>query len=108
MNKNIYRSISDGREFEVPNDYFRSLHALRVECNSYTQAETRYTELLAEHDKQIKAELLDKVADKIKAKINAVFDEPNYQHNGETWQNGLVMSSDIVDEVIAELKSEVR
>lgn len=59
MNEIICRSISNGREFKVLNDYFRSPHTLRSECNSYTLAETKYTELLSEHDKQIRADAID-------------------------------------------------
>ena len=62
MSEIICRSISNGREFEVPNDYFRSLHALRSECNSYTLAEERYTELLAEHNKQIREDAIEECA----------------------------------------------
>lgn len=50
---------TNGREFKVSNDYFRSLHSLRSECNSYTQSETRYAELLSEHDKKVREDAID-------------------------------------------------
>ena len=54
------------------------------------------------------SELLDKVAEKFKENINTILDEPNYQHEGETWQNGLIIASDSLDEVIDKMKAEVR
>lgn len=53
----------NGREFVVSNDYFRSLHALRSECNSYTQSEARYTEILAEHDKKVREDAIEEYVD---------------------------------------------
>lgn len=61
---------TNGREFKVSNDYFRSLHSLRSECNSYTQSEARYAELLVEHDKQIRADILNEVSAKIEEIIS--------------------------------------
>ena len=87
MSEIICRSISNGREFEVPNDYFRSLHALRSECNSYTLAEERYTELLAGHDKQIRTEVIEEVFGKIEERLNdsttITFDLPVEEVLGE-------------------------
>lgn len=53
-----------------------------------------------------RADLLDKVAEKFKENINTILGEPNYQHDGETWQNGLIIASDNLDELIDEMKAE--
>ena len=40
------------------NDWFASLSNLNRECKNYTDSEIRYKEILAEHDKQIRAEAI--------------------------------------------------
>ena len=40
------------------NDWFATLSNLNSECKNYTDSEIRYKEILAEHDKQIIAEVI--------------------------------------------------
>lgn len=41
------------------NDWFATLSNLNRECKNYTDSEIRYKEILAEHDKQIKTEVIN-------------------------------------------------
>lgn len=45
------------------NDYFESLDCLIRECKGYIDSELRYKEIIAEHDKQIRAEVIDNLND---------------------------------------------
>ena len=40
---------------------------------------------------------VNEVLDKVRAEIEAKLAEPQYQHEGEDWQNGLIMAETIID-----------
>lgn len=42
-------------------------------------------------------------AERVYQRINKVLLEPNYQHDGEDWQVGLIMAKEILDEEIQKL-----
>lgn len=41
------------------NDWFATLSNLNRECKNYIDSEIRYKEIIAEHDKQIRADVID-------------------------------------------------
>lgn len=41
------------------------------------------------------------VINDIKAEINNVLKEPQYQHEGEDWTNGLIIAEQIIDKYIS-------
>lgn len=41
-----------------------------------------------------------KILNEIQEEIDKVLQEPQYYHEGEDWQNGLIIASNIIDEYI--------
>lgn len=48
------------------NDWFATLSNLNRECKNYTDSEIRYKEILAEHDKQIREEVIAEISREIR------------------------------------------
>lgn len=47
------------------NDWFATLSNLNRECKNYIDSEIRYKEILAEHDKQIRAEVIEEFLNEV-------------------------------------------
>ena len=47
--------------------------------------------------KIIEQEHINKLLEDIKSEINEKLQEPEYQHEGEDWQSGLIMAETIID-----------
>lgn len=64
--------------YKDSDDIFAKLENLNTECNSYTVAETRYQEVLKEHDDKIRADAIKEYKSKLRKQFIKYYDEHDY------------------------------